>query len=103
MITLEHHYPIWAITLPQYYTDDEDYVTSTGLVQEIKQISTLTGWNEEQHNSKLVGSSRGYLQNLLRTCFTTRLAGKTGKRSAPPSCLCWTKMKPLTQNRMKPP
>ncbi len=42
IITLEYHYPTWAITPPWYYSNDEDYVTATGLLEQIEQISTLT-------------------------------------------------------------
>ncbi len=43
MITLEHHYPTWAISQPWYYANDDDNITATGLVEDIEQISTLTG------------------------------------------------------------
>jgi hypothetical protein len=48
-----------AITLPPYYANNEDYVTATGLMEEIKWTSTLTRWNKEQKSNQLIGTLRG--------------------------------------------
>jgi len=70
MITLEHHYPTWAIIPPQYYGGDEDYVTATTLMEDIERISTLTGWNKK--SNELLGSLQGLATEFTKIFSTIR-------------------------------
>jgi hypothetical protein len=56
---MKHQYPVWAITLPWCYADDDNYVTTSWLVEEIEQNSALTGWTKDQKSSQLLGSHWG--------------------------------------------
>jgi hypothetical protein len=59
------NYPEWALALPRFYANDEDYITAEGFIKEINQFTRYTAWTAYEKSSWLIGSLRGIAAKFM--------------------------------------
>ncbi len=60
------HLAPWFLNLPRFHTNQEDYSTAEGLIEELKRVTNFVTWDDKTKSWKLVCSVWGACPDLKR-------------------------------------